>query len=91
MLQIFLPELPPDTRIEIRFAEGENQAEYDWKQEFFKRLYQAEMLYAEKEKLYGYLEQGVTPLEMAGILGTRNLEDSVRNALLEPLLAKNRK
>lgn len=91
MLQIFLPELPSDTRIEIRFAEGENQAEYDWKQEFFKRLYQAEMLYAEKEKLYGYLEQGVTPLEMAGILGTRNLEDSVRNALLEPLLAKNRK
>ena len=46
------------------------------------------MLYEDKEKIYGYLEEGVSPVEMTGILGTMNLPGKIYSCLEETLLAR---
>lgn len=87
-LKVQLPALPADTEIVFTFREPLCLAENLWQKEFFRRLYQAEMLYEDKEKIYGYLEEGVSPVEMTGILGTMNLPGEIYSCLEETLLAR---
>ena len=49
-LKVQLPAFPADTEIVVTFREPLCLAENLWQKEFFRRLYQAEMLYEDKEK-----------------------------------------
>ena len=87
---MLLPELPTDRKLEISFASSLQQAKYRWQAEFFRRLYQAEMLYEDKERLYRSMEQGVSRMAMLGILGTMKLDGTICACLQETLLAENK-
>ncbi len=89
-LKVLLPELPTDRKLEISFASSLQQAKYRWQAEFFRRLYQAEMLYEDKERLYRSTEQGISRMAMLGILGTMKLDGTIRACLQETLLAENK-
>lgn len=88
LLRVCLPVLPADAEITVSFGKALHQTKMRWQPEFFRRLYQEEMLYEDKEKINGYLEQNVSRMEMLGILGTMDLPGEVAGCLQETLLAQ---
>ena len=54
----------------------------------FDLLYQMKIEYDRKEEIYGYVREGKTPAELAGILQTMELEPAVFETLCEVLFAQ---
>lgn len=84
---IVIPEQDVSEEICVTFTQGVSVAENDKMSEVYKALYRAEIEYDTKERIYAYMKEGKTPIEMIGILQGMHLPGAVYGMLSEVLLA----
>ena len=87
-LTVTLPETGRAGRIQVRFLEPLRMAENDVTAQCGRILYQAEMEYEKKTRIYRYLQEGKASLLLAGMLETMGLEEEILGALKEVLTAQ---
>ena len=88
VLTVQAPAAGRGDRLEIRFGKTPEIRKNDREAELFDLLYQMKIEYDRKEEIYGYVREGKTPAELAGILQTMELEPAVFEALCEVLFAQ---
>ncbi len=87
-LTVTLPGTGRAGRIQVRFLEPLRMAENDVTAQCGRILYQAEMEYEKKTRIYRYLQEGKASLLLAGMLETMGLEEEILGALKEVLTAQ---
>lgn len=84
---VVIPEQDVSEEICVTFTQGVSVTENDKMSEVYKALYRAEIEYDTKERIYAYMKEGKTPIEMIGILQEMHLPEAVYGMLSEVLLA----
>lgn len=87
VLTVRLPEAGTETRVRICFGKMPQIQGSDIEKKMFEILYEAEMEYNVKMRIFDYVQAGKDALELIGFLQTMKLEEGILGRLLEILLA----
>ena len=87
VLTVRLPEAGTENRVRICFGKMPQIQGSDIEKKMFEILYEAEMEYNVKMRIFDYVQAGKDALELIGFLQTMKLEEGILGRLLEILLA----